>query len=167
MSPLLDLLITFLYIGRDRLKSMYQERKDLSKVMRKKFSALAQKYGERVLNIPKNTISMAMSLSATLESDAETQLGATLFRKRVSGLRVVARGGTKTIAPYTFHGWGASVKAFPTSYITAACAVGTTEKDIDEFLKRLDKCLKDMQKKKNKIKKISDDISGDVDEKNI
>ena len=48
------------------------------------------------------------------------------------------------------------MKAFPTSYITAACAVGTTEKDIDEFLKRLDKCLKDMKKKK-KQKKSSDD----------
>ena len=136
---------------------MYRERKELAKLMRKKFDALAQKHGERVLDIPKNSISMAMSLSGTVEKDAETALGATLFRKRVSGLRVVAKGGTKSIAPYTFDGWGASVKAFPTSYITAACAVGTTEKDIDEFLKRLDKCLIDMKKKKKK------ESSGDYD----
>ena len=155
MSPLLDLLITFLYVGRDRLKAMYRERKELAKKMQVKFDALAKKHGERVLDIPKNTISMAMSLSSTTEKDAETALGATLFRKRVSGLRVVAKGGMKTITPYTFDGWGASVKAFPTSYITAACAVGTTEEDIDEFLKRLDKCLKDTKRKK-KQKKSSD-----------
>ena len=39
-------------------------------------------------------------------------IGCDLVSKASLGLRVVAKGGMKTITPYTFDGWGASVKAF-------------------------------------------------------
>ena len=162
MSPLLDLLVTLLYVGREAFVRDIRERKRLGAVMRKKFAALAAKHDERVLDIPKNSISMAMSLSsllpdegATSETQLETVLGAQMFRKRVSGIRVVPRGVVKTIDPYTFRGFGASVIDFPVPYLTAACAIGTTEEDVDVFLKRLDKALKSLKKKFRERKKDS------------
>lgn len=169
MSPLLDLLITFLYVGREKMKRMNRERKSLAKIMRKKLSALAAKYGERVLDIPQNTISMAMTLSHLLSSDntadnggAETRLGAMLFRKRVSGVRTVARGVQKTIGDYTFDGFGASVKSFPYPYLTAACALGTTENDVDLFLSRLEKALKSIKKQRRQKSRTKDKNDDDT-----
>eukprot|EP00939_MAST-03C_sp_MAST-3C-sp1_P001540 g1540.t1 len=155
ISPLLDLLITLLYQGRKRFQRDIKDRKTLGDAMRVRFSALAAKHGERVLNIPKNSISMAMTLStlappeagAKAQAQLETMLGAQLFRKRVSGVRVVPQGVTKTIEPYRFVGFGASVVDFPCPYLTAACAIGTTQADVDLFLKRLDRTLKDLKKR--------------------
>eukprot|EP00940_MAST-03C_sp_MAST-3C-sp2_P000699 g699.t1 len=165
ISPLLDLLLTLLYVGRDRFVRDIRDRKKLGDVMRKKFAALAAKHGERVLDIPKNSISMAMTLTTLAPDDdpktqmrLETQLGAQLFRKRVSGVRVVPRNAVKTIEPYTFSGWGASVKDFPSTYLTAACAIGTTEADIDLFLKRLDKALTETKKRVRREKKKKADL---------
>lgn len=56
--------------------------------------------------------------------------------------RVVTPHDTKTIGRYTFTGWGAHHNSYPTSYLTAAAAVGTTKQDIDQFLKRLEKTFK-------------------------
>ena len=41
-----------------------------------------------------------------------------------------------------FTGYGASVSGYPHDYLTAACAVGLSPAELDEFLLRLDKALR-------------------------
>lgn len=41
-----------------------------------------------------------------------------------------------------FAGYGASVAGYPHDYLTAACAVGLSAAELDEFLLRLDKTLR-------------------------
>lgn len=69
-------------------------------------------------------------------------LGSMLFTRCVSGTRVVPRGQEKTVAGVQFMGFGASYDAYPHDYLTAACALGLTEVEMDEFLVRLDKTIR-------------------------
>jgi hypothetical protein len=68
-------------------------------------------------------------------------LGSMLFMRCVSGTRVVTRGGAKSVGPLKFQGYGASVDDYPTDYLTAACALGVTRSELDDFLSKLDKTL--------------------------
>ena len=73
-----------------------------------------------------------------------------LFSRCVSGTRVVPRGESKTIGGQDFIGFGSSVTDYPHAYMTAACAIGVTAGEIDEFLLRLDKTLKEFKRKMTK-----------------
>jgi len=75
-----------------------------------------------------------------------TFLGSMLFRRAVSGTRVVARGKEQTVAGHCFKGYGAHCDAYPSDYLTFAAALGTTERDVDEFIRRLGLCIKEYQK---------------------
>mmetsp|Transcript_45082 Transcript_45082/g.86216 ORF Transcript_45082/g.86216 Transcript_45082/m.86216 type:complete len:87 (+) Transcript_45082:175-435(+) len=70
-----------------------------------------------------------------------------LFSRSVSGVRTVPRGVTTSVAGVDFHGFGSSHDAYPTPYLTAAAALGTTEDDVDKFCIRLGECLSDTHKK--------------------
>lgn len=84
-------------------------------------------------------------------------LGSMLFTRCVSGTRVVVPSTTavastgstkdptaKSIGPLTFPGYGSHADAYPPGpYLTAACAIGVTREEVDEFLRRLDKTLGD------------------------
>lgn len=65
-----------------------------------------------------------------------------LFTRCVSGTRVVPRGQHKSVGGVGFTGYGASVTGYPHDYLTAACAVGLSVAELDEFLLRLDKTLR-------------------------
>ena len=56
---------------------------------------------------------------------------------------MVTPNDEKTIGRYQFIGWGAHYSNYPCSYLTAAAAIGATRKDVDLFLKRLEKNFKD------------------------
>ena len=86
-------------------------------------------------------------------STQASELGAILFRRCVSGTRIVTRGATKQIGAFGFVGYGASHSAYPHVYMTAACAMGMDQEDIDLFLKRLDKALTLYKKNQAKKKK--------------
>ena len=75
-----------------------------------------------------------------------TYLGSMLFSRAVSGTRIVARGGSKTIGGHTFAGYGAHVDDYGSTYLTAACAIGMEEEEIGTFVARLDKALVDFAK---------------------
>lgn len=70
-----------------------------------------------------------------------SMLGAMLFKRGVSGTRVVAQGKIQSIAGLAFQGYGAHHDAYPHTYLTFAAALGTSEQDVDEFLRRLRLCL--------------------------
>eukprot|EP00951_Prasinocladus_malaysianus_P009351 scaffold68122_cov41-Prasinocladus_malaysianus.AAC.1 len=69
-----------------------------------------------------------------------------LWSRCVSGTRVIARGKKQTVAGTTFEGFGSSHDAYPCAYLTAAAAIGTTREEIDEFCKRLEKCVEKYRK---------------------
>lgn len=81
--------------------------------------------------------------AAPSQSDARktqqpvTFLGSMLFSRSVSGTRVVARQARQHVAGHSFIGYGAHCDDYPVAYLTVAAALGTTQEDIDEFLKRL------------------------------
>lgn len=88
--------------------------------------------------------------SATAEGipSRVSYLGSMLFTRCVSGTRVVARGQRKSVAGVEFEGYGASVKGYPHDYLTAACALGLSLAELDEFLVRLDKTIRKVKGKK-------------------
>ena len=45
------------------------------------------------------------------------------------------------ISGYEFQNWGSHCNNYPYSYFTIACTIGITEKDINLFIDRLQKCL--------------------------
>lgn len=65
-----------------------------------------------------------------------------LFTRCVSGTRVVPRGQLKSVGGVGFTGYGASVTDYPHDYLTAACAIGLSVAELDEFVVRLDKTLR-------------------------
>ena len=68
-------------------------------------------------------------------------LGSMLFKRCVSGTRVVARGQHAEVAGHAFAGYGAHCAAYPHDYLTFAAALGTTRADVDAFVRRLEQCF--------------------------
>jgi len=75
-----------------------------------------------------------------------SMLGAMLFKRGVSGTRVIAQGKTQSIAGHSFQGYGAHHDSYPHTYLTFAAALGTTKQDVDEFLRRLKLCLEEFKR---------------------
>ena len=172
-APILDLFITLLSMGLSGYKKLLEERRQLMIDFKSKFEEVAKKYGERSLVCPKNTISYGITLdtlSQPLEGEdpqsinagkLTSSFGSMLFTRCVSGTRVVAKGGLKTMGGQDFVGFGSSTDNYSSSYLTAACAIGLTENEMNEFFKRLDKCFKDYFAKRKKAlkKKIQNESS--------
>ena len=75
-----------------------------------------------------------------------SMLGAMLFKRGVSGTRVVAQGKVQSIAGHSFWGYGAHCDSYPHTYLTFAAALGTTKGDVDEFLQRWRVCLEEFRR---------------------
>lgn len=178
-SPMVDLFITLLSMGLDGYKTILDERIRLVGLFRESLHRVADVFGERVLNCPRNTISFGMTLdnlgnldnsdiSDTIsnlsldETEAEkqqkelntriTKFGSMLFTRCISGTRIVPRHSTKTISGHIFQGFGSSNDNYPNTYMTAACAVGMGEEEMKEFFVRLEKSWFDYR---GKLKKES------------
>ena len=137
VAPILDLFCTLLHLGADGWTQLLAERQRLMPLFREKLQALAEKHGERVLETPNNTISMAVTLSPGARPP--TSMGGALFVRLISGARIVAPAKPKAVAGLPFTNYGAHHDAYPHVYLTVACALGITQPEIDLFLKKLDK----------------------------
>ena len=147
-SATLDLFITLLSMGEKTWTRLLDERESLYAYMRAELEKVAAEEGERVLAFSKNPISMAMTLTCASSVGASpTMFGSMLFSRCVSGTRVIAPGETQTVGGIEFRGFGASHSAYPTTYFTAAAAIGTTRDDVDRFTSVLRKTFKDFKKK--------------------
>jgi len=172
-SPIMDLFVTLLSMGLNGYSSLLQKRSLLSIQFQQKFEEIALKYNEKILKCPRNTISFGITLdtlgapmncdnkkSSTEECNdinekkkrakMTSQFGSMLFTRCVSGTRVVAMNEKKVICGQEFIGFGSSTHNFPHSYLTAACAIGLTKVEMEEFFVRLDKCFKDFWSKRKK-----------------
>ncbi len=156
-APILDLFVTLMSMGLNGYKNLLEKRDRLLQKFQERFAQIAQNQGERILICPKNTISFGITLD-TLSMDVEEKkkaettslFGSMLFTRCVSGTRVVAMNQSKVIAGQKFIGFGSSTDQFPHSYLTAACAIGLSEAEMEEFFKRLEKCFKDFRSKMKK-----------------
>jgi O-phospho-L-seryl-tRNASec:L-selenocysteinyl-tRNA synthase len=82
------------------------------------------------------------------KSNVVSYFGSMLFTRCVSGTRAVPVGETKVICGHQFRGYGSSTDEYPSSYLTAACAIGLTRSEMDEFFVRLEKCFDDYFRRK-------------------
>jgi O-phospho-L-seryl-tRNASec:L-selenocysteinyl-tRNA synthase len=164
-SPVTDLFITLLSMGLNGYKRLLEKRSAMVETFPQRFQEVAQRHGERLLRCPSNTISFGITLDSLarprqegeeeqeyLESVSKeiSQLGAMLFSRCVSGTRVIPRGSVKMMGGQEFCGFGSSVDNYPHAYMTAACAIGLSEGEVDEFFARLDKVFKEFKKRQQK-----------------
>lgn len=164
-SPLVDLFITLLSMGLSGYRDLLKKRCQQLASFPASLKMIAEKHGETLMQCPSNDISFGITLNCIVrkQKDDETEedymkatssetsrLGAMLFSRCVSGTRVVPRGVSKTLGGLELQGFGSSFHQYPHSYMTAACAIGLEDSEIDEFLKRLDKTLNEFRKKAKK-----------------
>ena len=152
-----DMLITLLEMGRDGLAHLVRERKRLFAVLRERVAHVAEAHGERLLAVPRNPISLAITMdnhtttSSTSSGGGEKQpsVGSMLFQRCCSGARMFELRepvGTQDVCGVALANWGCHCSAYRHSYLNVACAVGMEEADIDVFCKRLDSVLTDFEK---------------------
>merc|ERR1711862_286048 len=70
-SPMIDLFVTLLSMGLKGYRDLLDERKRLTVLFHEKLDHIANTFGEKKLNCPRNTISFGMSLNtlAIVEED--------------------------------------------------------------------------------------------------
>jgi O-phospho-L-seryl-tRNASec:L-selenocysteinyl-tRNA synthase len=157
-------------MGLNGYKRLLKERETMLETFPIMLRKIASKHGERILSCPGNTISFGITLDGLArqkrndESDKEyttsiakeiSSFGAMLFSRCVSGTRVVPRGEVKTMGGHEFLGFGSSTTNFSHAYMTAACAIGVSTEELDEFFARLDKTLSQFaSKKKKRVSKV-------------
>ena len=168
-SPIVDLFITLLSMGLDGYKRILEERQQLTIDFRRNLEEVAITFDERILNCPRNTISFGITLDnlvvasdiSMIDNDSDrirqaeqskqiTKFGSMLFTRCISGTRIVPRNENKNISSHNFIGYGSSHDTYPHAYMTAACAVGMSEGEMNEFFVRLTKCWKDYRTKMKK-----------------
>ena len=150
MAPLLDVLMTLLYLGRSGWLAALEARSEGFNYLRVKLSEVAAQHGERLLETPDNPISMGMTLCSLSRHDTDDDiafLGSMLFARCVSGTRTVPRGKTQQVGGLIFKGYGAHYDSYPVPYLTAAASLGMTHNDVDVFCTRLNKCFDDIRRK--------------------
>ena len=86
MVPARDMLLTLLHQGRNGLIGQMQMRHEMYVELRQGLQRLASELDERLLDVPENEISLAMTLER-LPWGKETLLGGMLFARGVTGAR--------------------------------------------------------------------------------
>lgn len=140
MTPILDVFITLLSMGISGYRRLLHERIQLRELLVSQLATFCEANQGRLLSSPRNTISLAITISSIENSPNQcSYLGSMLFRRNISGCRIVPiNDKVTTIAGYEFMNWGSHYSNFPASYLTVASAIGLSEKEIDIFMTRLD-----------------------------
>ncbi|EGG21842.1 O-phosphoseryl-tRNA selenium transferase [Cavenderia fasciculata] len=145
-SPILDLFITLLSMGRQGYKELLDERKQLLTYFRDQLASLSLQFPNcRLLDTPDNRISLGLALAVASGDQQKlsiSMIGSKLFSRSCSGARVIELPGSKkSVAGLDFESYGSHINNYHSSYLTVACAIGITKDDIDTFMKRLKKIL--------------------------
>ena len=157
-TPSTDVFITLLNIGKKGYKNLLEDRKKMFIYLKESLQKIANEFGEKILNVPENYLSVALSLNNINSFDNAhlSEIGSMLFSKFVMGTRLVAPGDTKSIGGFEFKNWGSHTDEQFTPYLTASAAIGVKKSDIDTFIKHLRQVLSKFQKLANQriIKEI-------------
>ncbi len=147
-SPVLDLFITLLSMGESGYRKLLEERNRLFTHLLSGLTRIAEDHGEELLIVPRNGISIGVTLrNLPVHSKEATFFGSMLFQRAVSGIRVVIPNAEATVNGMKFIGWGAHCQRYPVTYFTAACAIGIKESDVAIFLKRLNKTFSEFKRR--------------------
>ena len=155
ISPLLDVIITLLSLGRKGWRNLLEESERMFAYLRERLEEFARTQNEVVLETPGNPISLAMTLDALHESHGGVggdennvrALGSMLFHRRISGARVYSPGKPQNVAGLLFANYGAHSDGYPHHYINAAAAIGMRREDVDLLIQRMQSCFEHIAKK--------------------
>jgi O-phospho-L-seryl-tRNASec:L-selenocysteinyl-tRNA synthase len=148
-SPCLDLFITLLSMGERRFRELLAEREALFVYARAKLAETVAPFGERVLETPRNRISIGVTLSSVPPAQV-AHFGAQLFARNVSGARAIDCVETKRIDGVEFRGWGSSCDSYKCAYFTVAVAIGSQQSDIDTLCTKLTKLMRETHARQRK-----------------
>lgn len=144
ISQTLDVLMTLLSLGRGGYMNLIAEKTANFGYLRKELADVARKYEQNIISSTKNNISLAISLDFKDHEQIDLQLlGSMLYKRGVSGTRVITCKEAKTIDGFEFKHWGSHSSDSDSPYLTAAVALGCTKTEIEVFLRKLDECLKE------------------------
>jgi O-phospho-L-seryl-tRNASec:L-selenocysteinyl-tRNA synthase len=129
-APIGQFLAAILSLGTKRYEELRDEQERVRQILNKALSKVAEKFGERLLNVF-NPVAAAM----TLTSHNPKKVGYSLFALRVTGPRVLER-----------EDFGVCCKKYHSAYLTMNAAIGCTEKDVLLASRRLEKVLEDLRK---------------------
>lgn len=100
-SQTLNVLITLLEMGKLKYLALMKERKEMYNTLKEELMKFSSEYGEKVLDTPNNPISLALTLN-NVQSEDVSMIGSMLFKRGISGTRVVPTEDIKTIANLSF-----------------------------------------------------------------
>ena len=110
---------------------------------------------------------MAVTVKGFEDSYNESggKLGAMLYKKRVSGHKVVCKSKVKEVCGVSFSNYGSSCEDYPyLPYITMACSIGGSFEELEEFLRKLKGLLFAKKKNVEMVKEIVEDQEKKVQE---
>ncbi|MFH4984233.1 hypothetical protein AB6A40_010942, partial [Gnathostoma spinigerum] len=142
--PSRDFVLTLLNLGLDGLKLMYETQKELFLFMKRGLEEFANSIGERVLDVPENKISLAMSL-ITVPTDYQTLFGSFIFQRGITGARVIPSSSEpKTIDGCSFVNFGSHCDSSESGYLNVACAIGCTKVEIEHLFDGLKSAYREL-----------------------
>lgn len=134
--PSRDLAITLLELGKNGLYNLYDTQAQHYLVLRSKMAAFAESVKQRLLDVPANTISLAMTLDGFQPAE-QTLFGSMLFARGVTGARAVCMGARKRINGFEFENYGSHCSLTREGYLNVACAIGMTVTEVDDLIDRI------------------------------
>jgi O-phospho-L-seryl-tRNASec:L-selenocysteinyl-tRNA synthase len=146
-APVLDMTITLLSMGRATWTALLTDRKARYARALELLAGVAARHGVEVLDTRRNRVSIVLSLRnarTRLRPGVRdiTEIGARLFSRAVTGVRVVDGVSHKEIDGHDFAAFGAHCDAYPFApYLTFSCAIGMSDHDLEVGIKRLDAVL--------------------------
>jgi len=137
MSPILDLFITLLEMGKSGYRVLLAKQKANFKFLLDELEQLAAANGCSVLT--SNGISIAFSVENLKSKDNDyVDIGSMLFTRNVSGPRIVNCDGVKkVVGAVELVNFGANGVSYSHPYIALACAIGMERHEITQLISKL------------------------------
>ncbi|MHA1270725.1 MAG: O-phosphoseryl-tRNA(Sec) selenium transferase [Candidatus Helarchaeota archaeon] len=130
-APIVQFVAAVLTLGFKKYIKMQEEQQKNRTLLEKELYIIAEKYGERVLNV-ENQINCAL----TINSRNANSFGGVLYELRVTGARAIEKNSK----------WGSSINNYPDSYLSLSAAIGGSEKDILRAFEKIDKAFQQTAK---------------------
>lgn len=172
LSPIMDLFITLLSMGKNKYKFLIKERKERFKTLKEKMNKIAEIYGERILETESgNKISMAFTLNkicANITDPKEiTYIGSMFHSRQISGIKIIVKDNKITnFKDAKFSNYGSHCENYRyLPYCAFAAAIGITENEITEFARKFCDIINAFKNKNTINKQVSDKIKEKVDDK--
>eukprot|EP00127_Corallochytrium_limacisporum_P005517 Clim_evm34s207 gene=Clim_evmTU34s207 len=151
-QALIDVFITLVQMGKDGYRNLVKDRKKKYEELKAELYKLADEFAERVLDTRDNTISLAMTLrtfdEAQMDGDTVSNLGAKIFRRNISGARVLSKKKATVFEGHEFTNFGMHTSdPQAVAYVNAAAALGMGDGDAVRFVHKLRKILKEEEKR--------------------